>query len=1003
VASQEVSIMSLLKRIGVVVVAIIMVLSIAGASAAFAVNGTVLDSDQLTDTFEEEGVYASVATEGQDRISDQLNTTLDERADEIPAGITLDFDSRAAAETALTEAYVDEEVSANVEQLLAYLNGDAEELALAVDLVPVKDSLGEYVANDTIAVDTVALANERGVNVTTAGVTVDSEMLVRLNENQEGYEQTRIQLRSQAVEGADVPVSIDANGSVVVDTETFLRNTEFEAERNGVTVDTAMLVRMNANATGYADARADIRSQGLAQEDVPIDVAEDGSIEVDTVDIAREANFSSDSQDVSIDDAMIARLNANQSGYDAVRVDVRRQAVEEFPVTVDENGEVVVDTVDIAQEQNVTAEQDFTVDDGMIARLNANQSGYDAVRLDVRRQAVEEFPVTVDENGEVVVDTVDIARELDFSAATDRIDVTDDMIERMNEGPDGYAAVREEIRDQVREDLPSFATASQVDTALEEINAELKANATAQARDNYGEDVSEDTLDDIVALQNTTIDGLTDPDLEDYDTYATRRDDDESALADSFGRELDDGLREANEEMKATAADQIRTEYGDEDIENETVQNIIALQNTVIDGLTHPDLTDFDEYASQRDADEAALGDSFDRELDDGLLEANKEIKADAAEQARERYGDSVSNETLDDIVGLQNTVIDGLTHPDLDDYDEYASQRDDAEAALETALTAELEDRLREANEEIKVEAAEQARDQYGEDVSDETLDDIVGLQNTVIDGLTHPDLDDYDEYASQRDENEAALEDSFDRELTTKLSEAGTDVKADAAERIRNEYGDRVSEATLDDVVALQNTVIDGLTHPDLSYDGYASQRDDAEAALADSLATELRQRIDDRVDDRIELGNVTGEQADALNTARTGVGLLGTLTLVLPLVFLALIGVVYAITRSIHRTVATTGYSLLVAGIVGAAVGLIARAPVLDIVDTALESSEDELSGTGIGEAIRSIIESLFGALTMQSVVLAIVGVVLVAVVLAEKRGHLEALKERAGRVS
>ncbi|CCQ33076.1 hypothetical protein [Halorhabdus tiamatea] len=857
--------MSVLKQIAVALVAILMVLSIAGASAAFAVNGTILDSDHVTGSFEDAGVYESVASEGQDRIAGDLETALEGRADEIPAGITLDVDSRAAAEAALTEEYVAEAFSTNVEQLLAYLEGDAEELALQVDLVPVKESLDEYVANDTITVDTVALANEREINVTTAGVTVDSEMLVRLNENREGYEETRIRLRTQAIEGADVPVDIGANGSAVVETERFLRETDFAAERDGVRVDTAMLVRMNANRSGYADTRADIRSQGLETTAVPLTVTDDGTIDVDTVALARENNVSYDRGNVTVDDETIALLNANESGYTGVRTDIRSQILEPFPIDVDENGEVVVETADVAQ-------------------------------------------------------------EIDFASASDDVNITDDMLVRMNNGSDGYAAVRSDIREQVRAGLPPMATSAQVDTTLEEINAGLKDNATSQARADYGENVSAATLDDIVSLQNTTIDGLTDPDL-----------------------------------------------------------------------------TDYDEYATRRDANEAALEESLTAELADRLRDVNEEIKADAAEQARREYSEDLTNESVDDVIALQNTTADGLTDPDLTDYDEYATRRDDAEAALEESLTAELADRLRGVNEEIKADAAEQARREYSEDVSEETMTDIIALQNTVIDGLTHPDLTEYDEYATRRDDAEATLAHSFDRELTTRLSEAGTEVKADAADRIRSEYGDQVSADTIEDVVALQNTVVDGLVAPNLTYEAYASQREDAEAALAASLVAELTDRIDEQVDDRIEVGNVTGEGADALDTVRTGVGLLGTLALVLPLLFLALIGVVYAITRSVHRTVATTGYSLLVAGIVGAAVGSLASDPVVDLVDTALESSSDELAGTGVVEAIRSLIDGLFNTLTMQSVVLAVLGLVLVAVIFADRRGAFETLKTRIRRGS
>ena len=45
--------MSFLKRFAVAFVALGMVVSIAGASAAFAVDGTVLDSDHVTGSFED--------------------------------------------------------------------------------------------------------------------------------------------------------------------------------------------------------------------------------------------------------------------------------------------------------------------------------------------------------------------------------------------------------------------------------------------------------------------------------------------------------------------------------------------------------------------------------------------------------------------------------------------------------------------------------------------------------------------------------------------------------------------------------------------------------------------------------------------------------------------------------------------------------------------------------------------------------------------------------------
>ncbi|MFW5949980.1 MAG: hypothetical protein ACOCR6_01350, partial [archaeon] len=197
------------------------------------------------------------------------------------------------------------------------------------------------------------------------------------------------------------------------------------------------------------------------------------------------------------------------------------------------------------------------------------------------------------------------------------------------------------------------------------------------------------------------------------------------------------------------------------------------------------------------------------------------------------------------------------------------------------------------------------------------------------------------------------------------------------------------------LEDIIALQHTVIDGLTDPALSYAEYTGQRDDAEASLESALRDELRQRIDEQVDDDIEQ-NVTAEQAATLSTVRGGVGLLETILLVGPLVVLALMGIIYAITRSVYRTISTVGYSLLVAGIGSAAVGILARGPVLAAVDAAFTSAEEVPAGASVSDAIRGLLESLFSMLAFQAAVLAFIGIVLIAFVVADERGYFDRLR-------
>lgn len=717
--------MSFGKQIAVYVVALIMVVSLVGASTAVAVDRTVLDADHVAETLEEEGVYGDLEAEAQDEISGDITNNLENETDEIPDGISLEIDGETVASETVTETYIAGEFNENIKSLLAFLEEDTDGLELSVNLEPVQDSLAEQFDADSITVDTTELVQEIDIESEETEVDVDDEMLVRMNEDQAGYEEARFEIRSQGAE--DVPIEFD--------------------------------------------------------EDEP------GTVIVDTVEIAQDREFETEESGVEIDDEMIVRMNEDEDGYQDVRFEVRSQGVEDIPIEFDE-----------------------------------------------------------DEPGAVVVDTVEIAQEVDFETDDDNIDVDNEMIARMNEDPVGYEEVRADIRQQVRDEAPPGTPPEQIDNALEGINDEMKENAEDQARDEYGGDISEQTL-----------------------------------------------------------------------------QNIIALQNTVIDGLTDPDLDDFSEYESQRDADEAALEESLGSDIDGELQEANADIKDDAAEQARDEYGDEVSEDTLQDIIALQNTVIDGLTDPELTAFSEYESQRDADEETLEDSLGDEIDEELREAAEEIRVDAAEQVQEEYGDEVSNETLADINGLQNTVIAGLTDPELTDFSEYETKRSENETALE---------------------------------------------------------------------------ASLAEEIRDEIDGELDDEITLSDELDEDNDGIETAQSGVGLIGSLALWLPLLFLGLVGAVYGLTRSTHRTLSATGVSLIVAGTLGAIISFVASGPVLDTIEERADFSEEETVEASFFEGLLSVIETVFSTLTTQSLALVVLGVVLVAVVYADKNGYLDSLKESVG---
>ncbi|MXR52899.1 hypothetical protein GRX03_14965 [Halovenus sp. WSH3] len=330
-----------------------------------------------------------------------------------------------------------------------------------------------------------------------------------------------------------------------------------------------------------------------------------------------------------------------------------------------------------------------------------------------------------------------------------------------------------------------------------------------------------------------------------------------------------------------------------------------------------------------------------------------------------------------------------------------YSSTRSDIRQQIQSASSRELssteiDQRLRLINEQAKADAAEQARAEYGDQVSEESLQNIIALQNTVIDGLTDPDLDSFEAYADRRDSDKRALEESLTADLNQRLREISADVQADAAAQAETQYSDQVGNETLQAIVDLQSTVIRGFIDPDLTeYSAYESQRDANETALESAIASEIQQRIDGQVDDQISLGNDLDENTGQLETVQSGLGLIGTLVFVLPLLFLGLAALVYAVTRSIRRTVSTAGYSLLVGGGIGAVLGFVLVGRVVG----ALESSGGGGSAAeeAFIDAFAALARTLFNAHITQSAVLAVLGVILIVGVYVESRRGSSPVRE------
>ncbi|AFZ72935.1 hypothetical protein [Natronobacterium gregoryi] len=107
------------------VLGIVLVVALLSTNLVVAADRTVLDSDFVKDTADEEGLYAALAQEVQEDAMQTLSTSGNALpADELEDGVR----------EAVIEAEIREQGEKNVDRLYAFLHGETDELHLEIDL-----------------------------------------------------------------------------------------------------------------------------------------------------------------------------------------------------------------------------------------------------------------------------------------------------------------------------------------------------------------------------------------------------------------------------------------------------------------------------------------------------------------------------------------------------------------------------------------------------------------------------------------------------------------------------------------------------------------------------------------------------------------------------------------------------------------------------------------------------------------------------------------------------
>lgn len=298
------------------------------------------------------------------------------------------------------------------------------------------------------------------------------------------------------------------------------------------------------------------------------------------------------------------------------------------------------------------------------------------------------------------------------------------------------------------------------------------------------------------------------------------------------------------------------------------------------------------------------------------------------------------------------------------------------------------------------------EARQQFRDDVREVVLDRLVdeAFQKASNDELLVLIGEDPRQYTeAEKEQIVTAREDQIRQALRQRIVE-GEDgrlqkeidqeltERADAAkQRIREEtpqatqqFSDNVTRAAVD----LQLAVVDGLA-TNTSYQEFSSRMDTAESALADEASRLAAKQIDEQVPDNISVTEQLAPQdRQQLDRLANNVQTLDTVSLVLPILAVVLVGLLYVVSRSLETTALASGIGVGVVGLLSFVGASLASGPVETVI-------RNQVSGDGV-QAIEDIavgfVEQILGTLTAQSLLLLVAGLVLIGLGVAVNRGYL-----------
>jgi hypothetical protein len=226
--------MSRKRRAAVVVFGILLTLTVSVGNVVFAAHATVLDPDFTKDTVEEEEGYAAMTAQ----FRSQMAPSEGGGGDGSGEGSLIELaGGEAVFADAVTEEHVRAEMNDNVENVYAYLHGNADELNLSLDADPIARNANESAAAAVENSTTAELFEAMGGGV--GDLPVESGTLEQLDEGPEAYAEAQAAVRERvyddvlasAVDRAFEERSNDDLLALVIDDYDSSEYTEAEKEK----------------------------------------------------------------------------------------------------------------------------------------------------------------------------------------------------------------------------------------------------------------------------------------------------------------------------------------------------------------------------------------------------------------------------------------------------------------------------------------------------------------------------------------------------------------------------------------------------------------------------------------------------------------------------------------------------------------------------------------------------------------------------------------------------